>query len=385
MTIHSLPFRTSPSRLRGVAVVAGVTACLFVGFAFHWIRKSIVTSVTVSPGSLTFPAGARRRLAVTLGDVIGRTFTDRPAVWSSSNPGVATVSPAGVVTGRATGTATITARSGYRSGTALLSIQGVSNSGEAFESDWSTATDTSFNAVADGGRWMNYWEFNRNTGVRLLSVVPGGPPGYANALRVLQRGPTYAANVQQDSVVPPSTDYYVRFYMRNDDTSSVGDHVVTVDTWKYANLTFLRKWRESAGWRFVVSLYGCGFTYPIGHWAPKDTLSRGAWYRFEYFVDFVDATHVQVHPRVYDASGIQILRDADFRQQDWSGGAGASWNGRSDWTLASYYAAGHTFCVDPAPLTSFGMGNNGQQGALDTHLAWYFAGVQIRTDRWPGP
>jgi hypothetical protein len=89
-----------------------------------------------------------------------------------------------------------------------------------------------------------------------------------------------------------------------------------------------------------------------------------------------------VHARVYDASGALILSDADFRQEDWGS---SSWNGRSDWTLASYYAAGHSFCVDPVPMRNFGLGNNGQGGALDTGLAWYFAGVQLRTDRWPGP
>jgi hypothetical protein len=31
------------------------------------------------------------------------------------------------------------------------------------------------------------------------------------------------------------------------------------------------------------------------------------------------------------------------------------------------------------------MGNNGQGGALDTGLYWYYAGVQIRTDHWAGP
>ncbi|MGH2604136.1 MAG: hypothetical protein ACRDJ9_32710, partial [Dehalococcoidia bacterium] len=90
---------------------------------------------------------------------------------------------------------------------------------------------------------------------------------------------------------------------------------------------------------------------------------------------------VLVHPRVYNASDSLILSDADFRQLSWGR---ADWHGRSDWTLASYYAAGHSFCVDPAALTSFGMGNNGQRGAVDTGLPWYFAAVEIRTDDWPG-
>jgi hypothetical protein len=254
--------------------------------------------------------------------------------------------------------------------------------GVVFESDWGAATGTARDAVTDGGRWKNYWEFNDAGGVQLLSVVAGDGPGGRNALRVVQRGASFAANLQQDKVVPRATDYYVRFYMRNDDTSSAGDHVVTVDTWRYANLTFMRKFGASGGWTFAVSLYGCGFTYPIGHWAPPAALALGAWYRFEYHVQFLDATHVRLHPRVYDGGGRLILGDADFRQQSWGD---ASWRGRNDWTLASYYAAGHSFCVDPAALTSFGLGNNGQSGASDTRLSWSFAGVEIRTDWWPGP
>src|SRR2546426_796140 len=254
--------------------------------------------------------------------------------------------------------------------------------GVVLASDWSTCTGTSRSAVTDGGRWKKYWEFNRGTGVQLLSVVGGFGPGGRNALKVVQRGSTYAAAVQQDNVLRPSTDFYVRYYMRNDDTSSSGDHVVTPDTWLYPNLIYMRKFSSTAGWQFVTSYYGCAFIYPIGHWRPNLTLSHGVWYRFEYSVHFVDATHMQVRPRVYDAKGTQILSDADFRQQDWGS---ERWNGRSDWTLASFYAAGNSFCVDPTVLTHFGLGNNGQAGALDTGLASYFAGVQIRTDWWPGP
>ncbi|PYP10653.1 MAG: hypothetical protein DMD59_05035 [Gemmatimonadetes bacterium] len=274
-------------------------------------------------------------------------------------------------------------------GAALVRLAGCLAAADAhdpnvvFESDWSTDTGTSRRAVTDGGRWKNYWEFNNGAPVQLMSVVPGGPGG-GNALRVMQRGsnPGYAAFVQQDNVVRPSTDYFVRYYMRNDDTSSVGDHIVTADMQAYANLTYMRRLSGSTGWRFVISLYGCEATYPLIHWGPIKPLALGAWYRFEYYVDFVDRTHVQVHVRVYDASGTQILGDEDFRQQGWGE---ALWNGRSDWTLKSYYAADHRFCVDPAALRQFGMGNNGQKDAVDSRLPWYFARVQIRTDWWPGP
>jgi len=261
--------------------------------------------------------------------------------------------------------------------------------GVVFQSDWSTV-GTAYADVTDGGRWMNYWEFNGGAPVQLISVVSGSSvnaPGGGNALKVVQRGssPGYAANVQQDNVVPPSTDYYVRFYMRNDDTSSAGDHIVTVDTYQYANLTYVRKTASATTWQLTSSFYGCGYTYPIGHWTLAQPLVNGAWYRFEYFVHFVDATHVQVHPRIYDAAGVQIGGDADFQQSNYKMSGNLSFGGRDDWTLALFYAAGYSFCVNPTYMTSFGMGNNGQNGSVDTGLAWYYAGVQIRTDRWPGP
>ena len=249
-----------------------------------------------------------------------------------------------------------------------------------FSSSWDTATGNSATAVGDGGRWPNVWEFNRGSDVRLMTVVPGGPNG-RNALRVQQRGSSFAANVQIDNALPQSTDFYLRYYMRNDDTSSAGDHIVTADTFKYSNLTYMRKMGSPSGWDFVMSLFGCGYTYPIGHWGPGIKLQNGAWYRFEYFVDYVAPDRVQVHPRVYDASGALILSDAEFRQSNFGE---AAWNGRSDWTLASYYAAGHSFCVDPEFTNDFGLGNNGQEGAEDTGGYWYFSGFEIRTDGWPG-
>jgi hypothetical protein len=255
-------------------------------------------------------------------------------------------------------------------------------SGIVFESTWDGAIGLTQAAITDGGRWPNYWEFNGGTSVQLLSVVPDGVNGH-NALRVQQRGPTFAANLQIDNVVPQSTDYYLRYYMKNDDTSGSGDHIVTVDTYNYPNLTFMRKFGGPSSWRFVVSVYGCGYTYPIGHWGPATPLSLGQWYRFEYFVHYTSANRIQVHPRVYDSAGTLLLSDADFRQSDYK--SGGSWNGRDDWTLSSYYAAGHDFCVDPAFTNDFGLGNNGQFGALDTGKSWYFAGVQIRDDTWPGP
>ena len=124
--------------------------------------------------------------------------------------------------------------------------------GVVFQSDWSTDTGTSRRAVTDDGRWKKYYEFNAS-GFQLLSVVPEGPGG-RNALRVLQRGVHFAAEVEQDNVLPPSKDFYVRFYMRNDDTSQTADHAVepglSADFWN--NLIYVRKTAAPNGWRTVV-------------------------------------------------------------------------------------------------------------------------------------
>jgi hypothetical protein len=322
--------------------------------------------------------GAVQQFSAILKDASGNLLTGRAVTWSSSSPTLASVSGTGLVTGLLAGSATIRATSEGQSGSAVVTVTVVppGSGGVVFESDWAAGEPS------DGGRWTHYWEFNNGTGTRLLSVVPGFGPGGRNALKVLQRGPNLAGSVQKDGLPNLSTDYYIRFYMRNDDISSTRDHGVTPDIYRYQNLTYIAKSSATSGWQYVMSMFGVDWIYPLSYMGPALELQHGVWYRFEYFVDFVDATHVQVHPRVYDAAGTLILSDADFRQSDYGM---ASWNGRSDWTLDRLYATGFAYAVVPDALTSFAVGNNGQANSFDTGLSWYFAGVQIRTDRWPGP
>jgi len=349
------------------------------------VSTAPVASVTLSPASTTLLVGGVQQFSATLRDASGNVLTGRTIAWSSSAPLLATVNGSGLATTLLAGLDTIRATSEGITGSATLTITPiVTGGGVVFQSDWTSGTGLSASAISDGGRWQNYWEFNNGTGIQLMSVVDGASvnaPGGRNALKVLQRGP-YAANLQQAAILPPTTDYYLRFYMRNDDTSPAGDHVVTVDTWYYGNLLYVRKYSSVAGWTFTMGVYGCGYTYPIGYWTPPVTLSHGAWYRFEYYVHYVDPTHIQVHPRLYDAAGNLMYDDSGYQQSD---PGSMSWNGKSDWTLATYYAAGYNFCVDPQYMQTFGVGNNGQNGAIDTGLPWYYAGIQIRTDHWVGP
>lgn len=69
------------------------------------VRTVVGGGSVVTPSTLTVASGAKSRLSATVG---GRKYTNG-VKWSSSNPTKATVSSAGVVTGVAAGSATITA------------------------------------------------------------------------------------------------------------------------------------------------------------------------------------------------------------------------------------------------------------------------------------
>src|SRR5688572_16664765 len=81
-----------------------------------------VASVGVTPATLTLTTGQTQQLTATLRDAGGAVLTGRTITWTTSAPTVATVSSSGLVTAVASGTATITATSEGRSGTATVTI-----------------------------------------------------------------------------------------------------------------------------------------------------------------------------------------------------------------------------------------------------------------------
>jgi len=81
-----------------------------------------VASVVVSPSADSLLVGDSQQLAVLLKDEKGRPGTERELTWTSRNPETATVSPTGVVSGHAPGTAQIVATSEGKSGTAVITV-----------------------------------------------------------------------------------------------------------------------------------------------------------------------------------------------------------------------------------------------------------------------
>lgn len=81
-----------------------------------------VGSVSVTPTSSTLVTGATATLTAITYDANGNPLTGRTVAWSSTAPGIATVSGSGVVTAVAPGTATITATSGGKTGSATITV-----------------------------------------------------------------------------------------------------------------------------------------------------------------------------------------------------------------------------------------------------------------------
>lgn len=82
----------------------------------------VVGSVIVQPDSLSAQVGRAATFTASVRDQKGVPLNGRPVTWSSSDPGKAIVSSAGVVTAQAAGRAVITATSEGRSGSGILVV-----------------------------------------------------------------------------------------------------------------------------------------------------------------------------------------------------------------------------------------------------------------------
>ena len=81
-----------------------------------------VASVTVEPDSAEVPVGRSVQLTATPRDEDGNVLDGRSVAWTSSDVGVATVDGNGLVSGVSLGSATITATSEGKSGTAAITV-----------------------------------------------------------------------------------------------------------------------------------------------------------------------------------------------------------------------------------------------------------------------
>ncbi|HEV7705798.1 MAG TPA: Ig-like domain-containing protein [Gemmatimonadaceae bacterium] len=92
------------------------------GSATLIVSAGAISSVSVSPGSLSLVAGGHQQLSATAKDGSGNVLSGQTIAWSSSDASVGAVSSDGTVTAGHAGTATITAAAGGKSGSASLSV-----------------------------------------------------------------------------------------------------------------------------------------------------------------------------------------------------------------------------------------------------------------------
>src|SRR5204863_513261 len=81
-----------------------------------------VATVDLTPATATVQAGQTVQLTATPKDSNGNVLSGRTVTWTSSNTSVATVSTSGLVSGVTPGSATITATSEGKSGTASVTV-----------------------------------------------------------------------------------------------------------------------------------------------------------------------------------------------------------------------------------------------------------------------
>jgi uncharacterized protein YjdB len=160
------------------------------GTAIITVVPMPVGSVTVSPASADVIADQTVTLSATVRDTSGAIVGDRPVTWQSSDNAIATVSNAGVVTGVAPGTVTITATSETRSGSAAVTVHPVPVATVTLDptsvtlEPGQTATLVATTKSADGtvltGRTVTFSSDNESVArVSSDGVVTGVAPGTA--------------------------------------------------------------------------------------------------------------------------------------------------------------------------------------------------------------
>ena len=117
VTSSGLLTAQSPGTATITATVEGVKGTMSVT-----VTARPPNAVVVTPAQVIVQQGTTTQIQVQVLDDLGRPIPNSPVTLSSSDDAIATVSQAGVVTGVATGRATISATSGGKTGTAQVTV-----------------------------------------------------------------------------------------------------------------------------------------------------------------------------------------------------------------------------------------------------------------------
>lgn len=162
---------------RAVGALACALAVVLPGCREESVTAVAVDSVHVWPAGEVLLPGQTTALAVEVRDASGRVLPDRPVVWSSADPEVASVDADGLVEAHAPGVTLVTASSGGATGTAEITTEEspelvVSLSDVRFEAVAGSATggDRTVSVTSADGRTVP----GLAVGVRYLEGEPDG-------------------------------------------------------------------------------------------------------------------------------------------------------------------------------------------------------------------
>ena len=187
-----------------------------------------VTSVSVSPSSISLVKGATKTLTAT---VKPDNATDKTVTWSSTNASVATVSSSGVVTAVGVGSATITAKAGSKTASCSVTVtSGITSLSITSKSD---SNDRMINRelhITQGEAYSLQAEVTGSSGAdksvvwssdnsNYVSVTSSGVVTAVNPL--IQGGTVKCLRVVAKSKADPSVSDYVNVYVYSKPTDIV--------------------------------------------------------------------------------------------------------------------------------------------------------------------
>jgi hypothetical protein len=358
-----------------------------------------VATVTVSPASASVLAGGTVQLSATTRSGTGEILTGRVVTWTTSNAAVATVSATGNVLGVASGSATITATSEGRSGTATVTVSTVitpppppppTTGSAVFASRWGTATGTSQSAYLDSGN-PTPWGFvccssNSNSAISTAASLGLADWPVANVYRVgMQAGASgiQTHQIQVDLGAPSANSHrYFRYYLQvpyGDDHGTSSESTIEhgVETTSATNsggrgLNLMRLPRNDGTWFPVFRDIASGWRYV----ASGLRLAKNRTYRMEWHATYLASTY-SIQVRIYDAAGTLVATENDFFQylpvRNTSARLGA--------ITFPYVAADHRYfrVGTNGPSSNFPMAN------LRTDNLFLHGAMAVCTTGWCGP
>lgn len=282
----------SPSdRTLGLNLDTSVDTSADMSDAALAISKAPVATVVVSPAAVSLPVGDSRQLSVVLRDAKGHRLTGRDLKWTSSVPGVATVSPAGLLSAITPGTSFISATSEGKSDTATVTVTS--------EIEWlweaGLETDQPFTTRwSHPGAVVDRTTDAAHAGLYSLKLTtPSTIYRRASALKVSP----FAAQIHAVDLwfyLPAAHGKDVGFEVAMEGWSGTEQHLASfhwVQDQKYG-LTGWRRW-VGGKWEFLPGGQGV-------------TVAEGAWHHFHAEVDYVRKTYrkMVIDGRTFDLTGL---------------------------------------------------------------------------------